>query len=154
MENDWQPNSKSVDQFSLSDQRSLIFHLLYAVDGFNYDTSLEAVIENFNRGFSIIIPKESDVYKETLSIIEDRKELDKEILPLLANWRIERLGTITKLILRLGIWELLKSKTDVAVIINECVELAKCFAEKDAYKFINGILDEFAKSKNLNGQKK
>ena len=39
--------------------------------------------------------------------------------------------------------------TDTAstVIINEAIELAKAFSEKDAYKFINGILDEAAKAK-------
>ena len=31
------------------------------------------------------------------------------------------------------------------VAINEAIELAKCFAEKDAYKFVNGILDEAVK---------
>jgi transcription termination factor NusB len=44
--------------------------------------------------------------------------------------------------------DLLEFKQPVAVaniIINEAIELSKCFAEKDAYKFINGILDEAAK---------
>jgi len=31
------------------------------------------------------------------------------------------------------------------IIINEAIELAKCFSEDYAYKFINGILDEAVK---------
>jgi N utilization substance protein B len=41
---------------------------------------------------------------------------------------------------------LLKSTDlDVPVVINEALELAKIFAEKDGYKFVNGVLDEWAK---------
>ena len=37
---------------------------------------------------------------------------------------------------------MLHTATPHRIIINEAIELAKCFSEKDAYKFINGILDE------------
>ena len=30
---------------------------------------------------------------------------------------------------------------DPRIVINEAVELAKEFAEKDSYKFVNGVLD-------------
>jgi N utilization substance protein B len=40
--------------------------------------------------------------------------------------------------------------TSPTIIINEAVELAKCFAEKDAYKFVNGILDEALKKYGKN----
>ena len=53
---------------------------------------------------------------------------------------------LPKLILRLALWELLHTDTDPVVIINEAVELAQCFAEQDAYKFINGVLDSYRKS--------
>ncbi len=51
----------------------------------------------------------------------------------------------TRLILRIGVWEMKYTKTDSTVVINEAVELAKCFAEGEAYKFVNGILDEWSK---------
>lgn len=130
------------------DQRSLVFHLLYAVDAFDYENSLESVADNFSRGFDVVIPKDSYVFKQAQSIIDDRDKLDKVIQPLLANWRFERLGTATRLIIRFGAWEILHTKTDPVIVINEAVELAKCFAEKDAYKFINGVLDELIKKIN------
>jgi transcription antitermination protein NusB len=135
------------DTLSARDQRSLIFHLLYAVDSFDYDTSLEAVVDNFARGFGIIVPRDSNLYKEVADIIQERDELDKLFQPLLDNWRYERLGTTTRLILRIALWEFTHTHTDPVIIINEAVELAKCFAEKDAYRFVNGILDEFIKRK-------
>ncbi len=129
------------------DQQSLIFHLLYAADTFDYEVSLESIADNFSRGFDIVIPTDSAVFQQALAIIQQRQELDRAIQPLLDNWRFERLGTITRLIIRLSIWQLMNTSIDPAIIINEAVELAKCFAEKDAYKFINGILDEFTKRK-------
>ena len=137
----------SSDSLSPRDQRSLIFHLLYAADSFDYDSSLEAIVDNFARGFGITIERNSALYKQVAAVIEDRVRLDEMYRPLLDNWRFERLGTATRLILRNALWEFLHTSADAVLIINEAVELAKCFAEKDAYKFINGILDEFLKQR-------
>lgn len=133
------------DNLSYRDQRALIFNVLYVMDAFDYDTSLESVIDNFAKGFGIIIPHESPIFKQIYSIVKTRENLDLSYQPLLDNWRFERLGTATRLIIRIAIWEILNTETDNAVIINEAIELAKCYAEKDAYKFVNGILDEFIK---------
>jgi transcription antitermination protein NusB len=132
-----------------ADQRSLIFHLLYAAEAFDYQVSLESIIDNFSRGYNIEIPKNSDVFLQTQAIIADREKLDGYVTPLLSNWRVERLGVCTRLILRLALWELAHEKAEFAIIINEAIELAKAFAEKDAYKFVNGILDEIVKRNML-----
>jgi transcription antitermination protein NusB len=133
------------DELPQSDQRSVIFHLLYAAEAFDYQVSLESIADNFGKGYGIIIPEESPVFQEARAIIEQREKLDAVIMPLLDNWRFERLGVCTRLILRIGVWELLQAKHDPLVIINEAIELAKCFAEKDSFKFVNGILDELIK---------
>lgn len=131
------------NDLSLRDQKSLIFHLLYAMESFDYDNSLESIIDNFNKNYNLEISDNSELFLETKSIIEQREDIDEKIRPLLDNWKFSRLGTATKLIIRQGIWEILNTKTNHALIMNEAIELAKSFAEKDAYKFINGILDEF-----------
>ena len=79
------------------------------------------------------------------AVINERDALDEQYKPLLSNWRFERVGVSTKLILRFATWELLRTDTDSRIVINEAVELAKRFAEKDAYKFVNGILDRLIK---------
>jgi N utilization substance protein B len=43
-------------------------------------------------------------------------------------------------------WELLETDTPSTIVINEAIELAKAFSEKDAYKFINGVLDQAVKN--------
>jgi N utilization substance protein B len=79
------------------------------------------------------------------AVAHDRDILDQKIIPLIENWRFDRLGIPTILILRLAVWEIMHTDTDPVVIINEAVELAKCFGEKDSFKFINGVLDQFVK---------
>ncbi len=138
-------NSIQFASLSQRDKRALIFHLLYAAESFDYQTSLEAIVDNFNRGFNLDIPFNSDVVSTTHAIIDQRDSLDETYKPLLSNWRFDRLGVCTKLILRFATWEFLNTDVPATVIINEAIELAKCFAEKDAYKFINGILDEMLK---------
>ena len=67
------------------------------------------------------------------------------IRPLLKNWKLERLGCCTLLILRMAFWELQQENAVTSIVINEAIELAKTFAEKDSYRFVNGILDEACK---------
>ena len=146
MDNEYQIEPEILcEALTQTEQRSLIFHLMYALDAFDYDISMESVADNFARGFGYIIPSESDVYKKAAAVVQDREQLDLLIIPLIENWRFDRLGIPTKLILRLALWELRNTQTDPVVIINEAIELAKCFAEKDAFKFVNGVLDKYLK---------
>lgn len=135
----------SYDKLSRRDIRSVIFHLLYAAEAYDYEVTLETIIDNFNRGYDLDIPFQSEVGIITQSILDSREKLDEAVKPLLINWRFERIGLCTKLVLRLAVWELLNTKEPHSVIINEAIELAKCFSEIDAYKFVNGILDEAVK---------
>ena len=137
----------SYDDMSQRTIRSLMFLLLYASESYEYDESVQAIVDNLNRGFELDIPLDSKLVKSVEEIIENRDELDEQIKPLLHNWRFDRLGVATKLILRFALWEMEHTDTPPTVIINEAVELAKCFGEKDAYKFINGILDEALKKR-------
>lgn len=137
-----------LDQLSQRDKRSLIFHLLYAAESYDYQLSAQALADMLNRGFDIEIPLSSTLVETAQHIIDNRDHLDNIYKVLLTNWRFDRLGLCTRLILRYAIWELEHTQTDSSVIINEAIELAKCFAEHDAHKFINGILDELVK-KNL-----
>ncbi len=143
---DLQDRLFSSSDLSRRDMRVLIFYLLYAAESYDYEESVGALLDGFNRGFSLNITEESEVATIVDAIITQREQLDAVYKPLLTNWRFDRLGTCTKLILRYAIWELKHTDMDPRIVINEAVELAKCFAEQDAYKFINGILDKVVKS--------
>lgn len=135
----------SCSELSQRNQRSLVFHLLYAMDAADYETSLEAIAENFSREYGCLIFPHDQVFITARSIIAARDLVDEEIKGLLANWRFDRLGMITRLLMRYALWELMFTDIPALVIINEAVELAKGFAEDNAYRFINGLLDEWCK---------
>jgi transcription antitermination factor NusB len=124
--------------------RSLLFHILYAVDALDYETTASEVAEKLNNTYETDIPLDGDMVNCVTDIAARRYELDKTLIPFLENWRFERIGKCTLLVLRYAIWELLYTKTPHNIIINEAIELAKCFSEKDAYKFVNGILDKIS----------
>ena len=132
---------------SRRDVRSLIFHLLYAMESFDYTVSLSEIIYLFNREFETDIPENGEIVLTTQAVVDEREALDEKIKPLLSNWRLDRLGCSTRLILRLAMWEMNHDETHSTIIINEAIELSKAFSEKDAYKFVNGILDEAAKQR-------
>lgn len=136
---------KSYDDLSRRDVRSLVFHFLYAADAFNYEESVQSLIDNFNRGFDLSVPLDGEIFAVVNDIVERRDELEKAYEPFLANWRSERVSVCTKLILLFAVWEFKNTETDARIIINEAIELAKCFAEEDAYRFVNGILDPVSK---------
>ena len=138
--------NKTVSGIDLRKKRSLVFHFLYAMDSLGYDTTLDSVIDNFNRGFDLSVEVDGEIAKIVQGIIANKDEIDVLIKPFLENWRIERIGCCTMLILRYACWELLYTDMPVNIVINEAIELSKGFCEKDAYKFVNGVLDEVQKA--------
>ena len=75
--------------------------------------------------------------------INNLERIDGIIEKYSKNWDIKRIQYVDKSILRMSIYSLiyLKEKISKPIIINEAVEIAKIFGDKDSYKFINGILD-------------
>lgn len=74
---------------------------------------------------------------------------DKLIETLSANWRLERLATVDRNILRLAIYEFRFGTAPPKVVIDEALELAKKFSSAEAPAFLNGVLDASLKSLNL-----
>lgn len=80
-------------------------------------------------------------------VVGDQAAVDRAIVKRLAQgWKLERIDSTVRAILRVGAWELLK-RPDVPteVVIDECVELAKAFFDKEEAKFVNGALDAVAR---------
>ena len=80
-------------------------------------------------------------------VLKAREALDAELDPFLQQWPMYRLGTVERNVLRLGAWELSRCpEIPAPIAINEAVDLAKFFSETQSGKFVNGVLDRFAKS--------
>jgi transcription antitermination protein NusB len=75
-------------------------------------------------------------------VIACQKELDIKIKEKVDNWELARIALIDKLLLRLGIAEILYfPDIPPKVSINEVIEIGKDYSTSNSGKFINGILD-------------
>jgi N utilization substance protein B len=74
--------------------------------------------------------------------IRHSAEVDKVIRAKVTNWDFKRIAILDRLILRMGICELLFFR-DIPpkVSMNEAIELAKLFSTEKSGQFINGVLD-------------
>jgi N utilization substance protein B len=74
--------------------------------------------------------------------VEQLGRIDRILEDASRNWRLDRMPVIDRLILRLGIYELLyDTDTPSAVVIDEAIELARRFSTEEAVPFVNGVLD-------------
>jgi transcription antitermination protein NusB len=74
--------------------------------------------------------------------MENREALDERIGDAAKNWRVERMATLDRLVMRVAVQELLTHReSPPRVVISEAIELARSYSGEDAAKFVNGVLD-------------
>jgi N utilization substance protein B len=76
-----------------------------------------------------------------------RERIDAAIARQATRWRMDRIATVERNILRIGVYELMEEpETPPAVVIDEAVEMAKRFGEAESHAFVNGVLDGIRRS--------
>ena len=76
------------------------------------------------------------LYQSALDILLSRSAI---------RWKLNRMGSIDRSILRLGVYELyFKQDVPVRAILSEAIELGKRYGSADSGRFINGVLDKVA----------
>jgi N utilization substance protein B len=82
---------------------------------------------------------------------ERREEIDQLIERNAEHWRMERMATVDRNLLRAGVAEFLGfPATPRPVIINEALEIARRFSTPESVQFINGVLDSVARELGQN----
>ncbi|MBA3340963.1 MAG: transcription antitermination factor NusB [Gemmatimonadaceae bacterium] len=79
------------------------------------------------------------------TIAAAHEELDAALTEVTTNWRLERLGAIERSVLRLGAGELRRGDAPPRVVIQEAVRLAERFGTAASARFVNGVLDAYAR---------
>jgi N utilization substance protein B len=75
-------------------------------------------------------------------VLNHQTEIDQRLAGSAENWRLPRMSTVDRNVLRLGAFELLFTKeTPSAVAFDEAIELARRFGSADSPAFVNGVLD-------------
>jgi N utilization substance protein B len=82
-------------------------------------------------------------------VVSGGSALDTRLDDVTTNWRLERMGAIERSVLRLGAAELMKGETPPRVAIQEAVRLAERFGTSASAKFVNGVLDAFARQAGM-----
>ena len=118
-------------------------------------TDLNAVIQEFKthrfgkaEGAEAIAGADATFFAELLrGVVRRQRDIDPMVdQQLAAGWRLARVDSILRAILRAGVFELLE-RPDVPgrVVINEYIEVAHAFFDEDEPKVVNGVLDKLAR---------
>ena len=87
-------------------------------------------------------------YTHTLidGVLANKEAIDAAIIKYANNWKLERMASVERNILRLAIYEMLYATEPLTanIIINEAIEISKIFGNDFSSKFINGILGNMA----------
>ncbi len=85
--------------------------------------------------------------RELYSTVEQRrKEIEADLLKVLENWKLDRIGRVEFALLLLGVAEIaFFPDIPPRVTINEYIELSKRYCDSETPAFINGVLDKVAK---------
>jgi N utilization substance protein B len=82
-----------------------------------------------------------------------RPEIDARIQGLAANWRLSRMTTVDRNILRIAAAEMLYSDdVPLRVSLHEAIRLAEWFGTGESSRFINGVLDALLHELEPEGQ--
>lgn len=94
------------------------------------------------RPLASLFEGEPDAFASTLAaaVADAAVALDERITAASEGWPADRLGTLERNILRIGVYELEEGTVPPEVAINEAVVLAKRYATDEAARLVNGIL--------------
>ena len=117
-----------------------MLQLLYEADlnpGRESEASYDFIIRRM-RGRKALSQFAQRLFEGTLL---HREQIDRELTRYAANWSLPRMAVTDRNILRLGAYEILVGDTPGRVAINEAVDLARRYGDKNSPRFVNGILD-------------
>jgi N utilization substance protein B len=107
------------------------------------------------RGYydSLLVNEESparprrDTFAEGLlrGVTGEIESIDARITRHAEHWKIQRMPTVDRNILRIAVYEMLRTDTPPAVAIDEALELAHRFSGEESVHFVNGVLDAVRK---------
>lgn len=120
---------------------------------YQQDIQSEPVTDETLRQFWLNHPEPKDVRDFTEDLVRGTKahlqEIDSLIQEAAEHWRLDRMSTIDRNILRFATYELLyRDDIPAAVTINEAVEITKKYSDRGSPSFVNGVLDRIRRKLN------
>lgn len=124
--------------------RARALQAMYAADMRDFSKIKRIALQTFDD--LSIVPEERLFASQLISTIaEYGTEIDAALTAVTENWRYERLGAIERNVLRVAAAELHRGTTPVKVVLQEAIRLAERFGTERSARFVNGVLDEYAR---------
>lgn len=130
--------------------RSIVLQTLFELDFNNGLSSVNEATDDIKktllRNSEEFAPGMGDIsFMEDLlvNLISKRDKIDEIIEKAAPEWPIEKISTVDRNVLRIGLYELVygdSNEVPAKVAINEAIELAKSFGGENSGKFVNGVL--------------
>lgn len=125
--------------------RELALQILFQTE-FAPQISYGAFLEIFEQQLDQQIISYAD---ELVTGVQNFKmEIDSKLQASSAHWKLDRMATIDRNILRIAVYEMKFAKDPIKenIAINEAVEIAKKYGTSESAGFINGLLDQVSKA--------
>lgn len=107
------------------------------------DPELKTALERNAHEFAPGIEDYSYMYDLLDGVVEKQEDLNDVITNAAPHWPLEKIATVDRNILRLGLYELLYADRDEVppkVAIDEAIELAKGYGGESSGSFVNGVI--------------
>jgi len=115
---------------------------------YQIDVAAEGIDDALSRFWRSFEPVEREVMTLAEGLVRGvaahRRAIDETIERISTNWRLDRMGKVDRNVLRLAVYELLRTDVPVKVAINEAIELGKKYGSESSGAFVNGVLDRVA----------
>ncbi|MNJ98422.1 hypothetical protein D3C87_161880 [compost metagenome] len=125
--------------------RELALQILFQTE-FAPQISYQALLDVFEQGVDPEVINYTDLL--VTGVNGNKAAIDSKIQASSAHWKVERMATIDRNILRIAVYEMKFAQETIKenIAINEAVEIAKKFGTTDSGSFVNGLLDQVSKA--------
>jgi len=125
------------------ESRELALQMLYALDA-NPTVGLRETLQTFREEHTDTLSRVREFAEGLVQGVQEQRDIiDAAIKARSKNWTLARMPLVDLNVMRLAAFELM-FRTDIPkkVSINEAIEIARKFGDKESPSFVNGILDE------------
>ena len=127
--------------------REAALQVLFAADT-GREVDADSAFEEVLREFSLPQRAREHALELVRGVAANRKAIDEAISSCSTHWKVERLATVDRNILRVATYELLfEPSVPPEVVMDEAVEIARRFGGGPSPAFVNGVLDQIAKAR-------
>ena len=123
--------------------RELALQILYSLDA-NSSAGVQGTFQAFREEQTEVTARAREFAEGLVEgVVAQREVIDEAIRARSKNWALARMPRVDLNVMRLASYELMfRPDIPKKVSINEAIEIARRFGDKESPAFVNGILDE------------